>query len=561
MALQNKWVGYITRSHLQIKNSVLQRLGESNPEITDHSESNILVIIISIFSGIAEMLNYYIDNMAREAFITTARRYSSVVKHTRLIDYRIKARIPSSVDITVQFRNSLQEPVGSPISFVIPKGTSFNTGNNVNFLSVTDTYVMTGNTTATVSAQQKTFVDSVLIGTTDGTLDQVFSLGNNYVNNSITLNIDGEPWELVDTLGRAEPEDRVFIVDISVDKIAYIKFGDNINGKIPDAGKPVVGSYYISEGADGNVDPGTISVSNFNFSIVGDPVTNVFITNKLKATAGTDYEDIERIRRSAPLHLRTLDRAVTEQDYIDTAKLAPGVDKAIVHYDCGKYVDIYISPNGGGIAQSSLLQTTLEYFKTRKMITTFLNIQPAGESYIYLDIEVWAKFRMDGIQTKNDVINALIDAYGYEKSDVNRKIRRSDIIALIDNLYRVDYLNLYKILMKPYVRPLLFGKAFMGEVIIGEGSNIKQKWKLQFDGIRMRLFKNNLFITNIEIGTTYQYPGNVFSITVLNNDYDTGNEWEFYTYSYNTNIETDDFSVPVIRAQDINIKVNEQLSI
>ena len=86
MALKNQWVGYISRSYLQIKNSVLQRLSEIVPEVTDHSESNILVIIIGIFSGIAEMLNYYIDNMARESFITTARRYSSVVKHTRLIE-------------------------------------------------------------------------------------------------------------------------------------------------------------------------------------------------------------------------------------------------------------------------------------------------------------------------------------------------------------------------------------------------------------------------------------------------------------------------------------------
>jgi len=57
MALNNPWVGYITRSYKQIKSELLNRLGIAVPEITDHSPSNIMVIILDMFSGIAEMLN------------------------------------------------------------------------------------------------------------------------------------------------------------------------------------------------------------------------------------------------------------------------------------------------------------------------------------------------------------------------------------------------------------------------------------------------------------------------------------------------------------------------
>lgn len=562
MALQNQWVGYISRSYLQVKNSVLQRLGEIVPEVTDHSESNILVIIISIFAGITEHLNYYIDNMAREAFISTARRYSSVVKHTRLIDYRIKAMVPASVDVKIDFKDDNGNPIGTSALFTIPKGTRFYTENSVIFLSINDITVPIGTKTILIPCQQKTFVDSALIGNTDGTDDQVFTLGTDYVNNSLTLNIGNEPWELVSTLGRSEPEDKHYIVDVSIDKIAYIKFGDNINGKKPDAGKDLIGSYYKSMGSLGNVDINTITQTDFNFSaIIGLNVQNTTISNPLKAVGGTDYEDIERIRRSAPLHLRTLDRAVTRQDYIDTAMLAPGVDKATVHFECGKYVDIYISPNGGGIAQTSLLQTTKEYIDERKMITTFINVEPAGESYVALDIEATAKFRMDGIQTKNDIISELTTKYSYLNSDVNKKIRKSDIIALIDNLYKVDYLTLKGIYLKPYMRPSNHTNQLLNNILINVGSTTNVKWKIQYDGNFMRLFKNNQFLSNINIGQPYTDPMNIITLLINPNNYQLGQEWLFTTYPYNENIETDDFSVPIIREEDINIIVNEQLSI
>ena len=129
MALKNQWVGYISRGYEQIKKSLLSRLGETNPEITDHSESNILVIIIDMFSGIGEQLNYYIDNMARESFISTARRYSSIVKLTRLIDYRIKAAIPASVDLTISLPTEPIFKLQGQDEFFIPAGTKFSTNN------------------------------------------------------------------------------------------------------------------------------------------------------------------------------------------------------------------------------------------------------------------------------------------------------------------------------------------------------------------------------------------------------------------------------------------------
>lgn len=562
MALNNPWVGYLDRSHLQIKDSILKRLGETNPEITDHSESNILVVLISIFSGVSEMLNYYIDNMAREAFITTARRYSSAVKHTRLIDYRIKAGIPSSTDLHIILYDELNQPMTIPSYLEITAGKEFYTPNNTVFISTQDVVVNPGDNLIIIPIEQKQYVEDRIIGSTSANVNSIYEVGTNYVNDSMLLKIGGQVWNRVDTLGRSGPDDHNYIVEITADRKAVIKFGDDINGKVPEPGLEILASYYITEGEEGNVDANTITTTNYQFDLEtlgAGRAKNIRITNPTASTGGTNYESLDRIKRSAPLSLRTLDRAVTRQDYVDIAMLAPGVDKATVHFDCGKFVDIYISPNGGGLPSSTLLSNTKDYIEKRKMITTEIQVKPAGESFIVLAMEVWAKFRMDTIQTTQDILTALEDRYGYESSNVNRSIRKSDIIALIDNLPKVDYLNLTKLYLKPYIRTTQGNMEMYADVVVMERNNKRIEWTIQYDGNYMRLYRENVFEGNINIGQKYTDSLGLIDITIPPGNYRLGDEWKFVIYPFGENIEVDDFTVPIISLENISIKVNKQI--
>lgn len=61
MALTNKWTNPLRRSFQDIKNDLLDALQKlegpgGQPLITDLSEGNILVIILSLFAAIAETL-------------------------------------------------------------------------------------------------------------------------------------------------------------------------------------------------------------------------------------------------------------------------------------------------------------------------------------------------------------------------------------------------------------------------------------------------------------------------------------------------------------------------
>ena len=549
MPILNKWVGYVDRSYQQIKDSLISNLKVNAPEVTDHSESNILIIIISMFSGIAEMLNYYIDNMAREAFIATARRFSSLVKLSRLLDYRVKAASPASVDITFTF-NTPTTGVG-----IIPIDTMVKTQNNTQFLSISNITVPLGTLSINGGFRQISKINSRILGTTNGSLNQRFSLGLSYVHGSALIKVNNVAWYLVNSLGLSVATDKHFIVEIDTDGIAYVVFGDGINGAIPTSGYDVVADLQETLGELGNVDINTITTIGNTPILPG--ISSMSITNLNKATGGSGYEDVERIRISAPLSIRTLDRAVTEQDYVDIAKLAPGVGKAKVYFNCGKTVKIYIVPIGGGIAATPLLDSTRDFFEKRRMLTTFLEILPAGQTSIYIELEVTAKFREDVTATTNDIKNILLEYGSYIRQSINKSIRISDIIALVDGLNKVDFVKQKAIYSIPYAFPMGHTNQLNWARKTNSGSTSKQKWSIQWTGSDFILYKGNMYAATLLPSSTYS-DGNM-DITPALGTYNLGDTWEFYSYPYNADIELDDFSIPFTQLSDLNILVIPQI--
>ncbi len=547
--ITNNWVGYLTRSYEQVKASLLSRLVTSNPEVTDHSESNILVIVISMFAGVTEMLNYYIDNMAREAFISTARRFVSMVKLVKLLDYRIKAAYPSTVDLLFTPNTALTGPG------IIYAGTIVKTSNNIQFLTVENLNLASGATSGIVGARQVTKLLAQLLGVTDGTANQAISLGTSYVDGSSDLQVDGVSYTRVNTLGLSGPTDKVYIVEIDVDGIAYVVFGDNTNGIIPTSGKNVTANYETTLAT--NVDAAAINTVTTTPTLPG--VTSVTVTNLLASSGASPYEDMESIRIHAPLSIRTLDRAVTEQDYIDITKLAPGVGKAAIDFDCGKDIDIYICPVGGGIAQSPLLNSVQIFLDQRKMITTFPNVQAAGETSLIIGMDVTLKFRADAINGLADVKAALVEYGSFDKQNINRKTRLSDIIALVDNLEKVDFLEVTDLRMRPYARPRehITQLNWIRETLVT--ALTKSVWRLEYTGSNtFNVIKDLNYLGTATTGVTWTNADIEF--TIQPDAYTLGENWDFIVYPADKNIDLDDFTINKVEETDLAINIIEQVT-
>jgi hypothetical protein len=112
------------------------------------------------------------------------------------------------------------------------------------------------------------------------------------------------------------------VVEMENDRTAYLRFGDGVDGALPDPGLRFNATYRVGNGSAGNVGAETI------VHVIGG-LTLAVITNPLAAAGGTDPESLADVRINAPYAFNTQERAVTLADYAAFAQTYPLVLRAV----------------------------------------------------------------------------------------------------------------------------------------------------------------------------------------------------------------------------------------
>lgn len=557
--LTNQWVDVFSRSYQSIKNGLLQRMRTKLPEVTDQSEGNIFIILISMWSAIAETIHYYMDNMARETFFITARRYSSLIKHARLVDYHINAAIPASVDLLIRTNNGDV----AKSDYTIPINTLFYGENNLPFISTKQKIFYKDTYGVYVPVEQKQLVPEQYLGIIedDSAILFIDETDGLYVEGSSTLKLNDDLWTLVSTFGYSGPNDKHYMVEMTEDQRPYIVFGDGTYGMKPPVSAPIKLSYYITQGSKGNAAENTVTVASGDLGI-----PQMSVTNPNPVTGGSNYETFDMLKEHVPLSIRTLGVAITKQDYEDIAKLAPGVDKAYIDFRCGKFVDIYIIPDGGGVASESLRDLVLRYISNKKIITTNIRVLPTGSSYVVLDLTITGMPSIRSNIIVQDILEALVTNYDYSNSDINKTIRLSDLYALLDNLNTVDYLTINSIYTIPYPiksedteSNLNLSNFQIEEVQDNIVYTILYTSENTFE-IQSEYGESYLTYLGSEISIVSESSGVNFKFTIsapLADAYMIGDSWEIRLIPNNKDQVIVDYSVPRITKDNVYINVIE----
>lgn len=571
MGITNKWLNPYQRSYQQIKAKLVESLmGLKDPQgqklITDYSEGNILIIILSLFAAIAEVLHYYVDNMARETFLSTARRYDSVVKHGALVDYHARAAIAATVDVILS-RSITGNSIGAKLT--IPQGTLFTDSSGNSWLSARDVTWYSNVTTCKVPIIQHerytaSALNNMVIPTGDRVILNLGTLPNGkyYEQGSMSLQIGGETWVLVDTFAKSKPTDKHFMVSVDESLSPYIMFGDGTFGKKPTAGAKITNVvFYLTNGTQGNVKSNTITSVP---SVISSSITDATVSNAYDAGGGSNYENFTMLKEHIPLSVKTLGVAITKEDFESLAMLVDGVNKAKADYECGRKLTVYISPDGGAVASSELINRVYNLLSQRAPMTTWLKVKSAGKVQIILEMDVTGKKSYKTAEIQTQILTALYNAYSPEQAQIGGSVRLSDIYALIDNLSTVDYLHLTKFYIKPWPTTIYGNK----ELNLGQFKLNKAKGSMTY----YITFNSSTTFTVRSVSKGYMATGTVgnsiqvidkangfdFSLDIQNNNYQSGYRYSITVSESNHDYEDPGFNLPVFEnASQLTLTVKE----
>lgn len=574
MPTNNPWLNPYQRSFNSIKEQLKVSLRENVPEITDYSEGNIFIIIISIFSAIAEVLHYYIDNMARETFFATARRYSSLYKHAKLVDYHIKSAIPATVDLVLYTKNGQDLTT----SFTIPFGTQFVSD---------DSKVWEVANSAGIYWDKELYPKSIVVPVVQKesvgrssriNFGQIIDYGNLaiavtgipegklYVEGSMVLYVDNQVWTLVDTFAYSGPSDQHYKVELDGNLVPTIIFGDGKNGTLPVLGGQVTGYFEVTYGEKGNIGAGTF---NNMPSIGGVDVSNIAVTNYNAASGGSDYEDFSMLKEHVPLSVKTLGVAITKEDFEAAAMLVGGVNKAYAEYICGKQVNIYITPDNGEVeASASLCQQVTAQLNKQKVITTAITVLPVYRAYIYIDADIYGKKSFLASDIKAQIVTALQNFYGFQNAELGRAVRVSDVYATIDNIQTIDYLTLNKLYVIP--KPILVsGSPASPELILNTFNQVS--YAIGSASVDVYITFTSQTVYTLQVGNASVNGTTGSSLHVVTDDlefyitvgaaaYNTNTTYWFYLSPMNENISTRDDAgykaIPIFINRSDTLKLN-----
>lgn len=545
--LQNKWVGYLHRTYQQIKDNAITQMAVDVPEITDHTESNPYIKELSIWAGMTEHLNYYIDNAAREAFLTTARQYSSMVKIAKFANYRIRGVKAATVDLTFTLSEALST------NFEIPSGTIVVSEDDIQFRTNTTNIIPAGRLSVTIPAKQIELIQNVEVGTTNGLPNQKIQLTEDTEDRSVSLTISGVSYSFTPSLLNHGEDDKVFTTSLNTEGVMEIILGDGIFGFLPPAGATIYATYGISKGFTGNLAEG--SLTRISSELENISPVKVEVTNVNRSSGGSDLETLEELRVNIPKYNRTQQRAVTAQDYKDIAELNSGVRSAGVVFKCGKSVDVFVLPKGGGTASQELLDSVRDdFYDETRMITTQVRVLPAGEINLSIEWDVYVLPAFNRLVVEEAIRKALNTYINDTILSIGGAIEIGNLYEVIEAVTGVDHSKSVSVSVKPYARIIDGATTLNWENTPHQNTEVSVfNIKYSSAGL-LEITKGGQYIGTYDIGSEISFPE--LTLKVLPSTYQVGDSWEFVLYPDSGSIHLQEPSVLHLDNRNLKLNIN-----
>lgn len=481
-------IDYTSRDFEGIRDDFIRLIPFFTAEWTDFNPSDHGIVLAELQAYVGDILHFYLDRRAAEAFLPTAITRQAVVNLLKLIDFDLAGKSAASVD--VQFTL----PSAQPVDVLIPKGTEVQTVGEegesvVSFETVADLTILAGPVVGTVSALEGKTSNEIPDPSDGSAFQKRVLLTAGILEDSLRFFIDEtgseEEWFEVESLSGQLATAKVFSTARDENDIITVTFGDDAQGKIPIPGATMRAELRTGGGIVGNVGAGTITKLISSIISQGQPL-GVTVTNLLAASGGEEEQTIEEAKRLAPLTLRAQDRGVSLTDLSTLAEGVAGVAKAKAFLgDLPLEVKVVVSPAGGGQPSQALLDDVEAELDEKKCAGTFLIVQGPVEIGIDLTAAVIVLPTFVQADVQAAVVLALADYFSVDKAtiDFGLDINLSDITALIDNVDGVDHVDITILTMFPNDSlDITFTGDLTFTAIAVSPTTVDETWTIAFTG-------------------------------------------------------------------------------
>lgn len=479
-------IDYTSKDFAGFLQSMLDFAKTAFPIWTNQNPGGLEVMLLESLSRELDVLSYYGDRIQAEAYIGTATQLSSVLQLATLLGYTpgqpIAATgtvtfqtpvggpavaIPIATQVTSDFISTLSAPiVFETQSAVTVAGNGGSAVVNVAQGQTQGTAVFTiGNATAAPFQ-----ITTELLGTSDGTVLQEFTLANNpVVGGSVTIYVQNPsfvtggsldpivPWVQVPSLQDAKSSDLVWSESVDANGVVTIDFGDNINGSIPPSGLNIYANYRVGGGIVGNLSANAIVD-------IASPISGVTIVSSSATTGGTNAEGIDQIRVNAPKAFTTQQRAVTLADYGNLAMSLSSVSQANAVANHYENVTIYLTATGNTVPSQALLDQVVTFVQPFAMAGAVVSAAAAspvlvdvGTSGSPVIITCSSRYSPTSIQTQ--ATQAIQSLFAPSAVTIGGRISLSAVYSALYNIPGVQYVTI----------PALFredGPTVVGDVLM-----------------------------------------------------------------------------------------------
>jgi hypothetical protein len=434
---------YTSRTAAQIREDLIKAIPTLAPSWTSHGEDEPGIALVEMLAGVADGLHYYFDKQVLETYLPTVRLRKNAMSLSHLVGYRPRRTIAAQGTIRILTTQPLTYDV------YVPARTQLTTRASVPIVTTEDVYLPQGfSGSKTVRAVQGE-LRTVTTSSTGGS-DISITLPNRDPSEQLfRVSTYGQDWVEFRDSQPEDPNNLWYHYFEDFDSTTSIRFIRAL-GNVPMAGTPIDVQYILSqditiasatplnkptlEAPEGLTESEQTayeaSVNNLKYE------TNILNGYRVK-------EPVADLRYTAPLSIKTKNRAISEIDYRFLARQIGGVkDIRVIPSDFyTRQVVVYVLTEDASEPSTELLERIRDYLDQRNDLTLDVVAEPAVLREFVCSLEINANLGFTDAAAVYQVREALNTHFRTTAFNFGRTLRLGEIYAIANGVQSVEYVN------------------------------------------------------------------------------------------------------------------------